>query len=305
MPFYISKIQEDKIMIHPIYNLNYNNNKNINFKGLNTTFNKFSPFNFYMEKVFDRYTYISKDRWFPIDETIKPHLKVLNLLNGKNSMELWDINPDKSKKYIIFYHGLGQNVSSNQEMYKKILDKGYAVLAPEYGSFGKNSGTISEKTINENAKAAIEYLNNNGIPNENIGVVGFSMGSFPAIETASKNKKLRFLVLISPFNSMRNEAELLSKGATIRLPKLIKYVIKKFPSILKHLDNIFKTHRKMKNIDAPIYLIHSSNDKIVPQKSTEELAKKAVNLKEFIILEKGGHNIEINKLNAFDKLSDI
>ena len=32
---------------------------------------------------------------------------------------------------------------------------------------------------------------------------------------------------------------------------------------------------------------------------------KAVNLKEFIILEKGGHNIEINKLNAFDKLSDI
>ena len=130
--FFIFPELEDKIMIHPIYNLNYNNNKNINFKGLNTTFNKFSPFNFYMEKVFDRYTYISKNRWFPIDETIKPHLKVLNLLNGKNSMELWDINPDKSKKYIIFYHGLGQNVSSNQEMYKKILDKGYAVLSKRY-----------------------------------------------------------------------------------------------------------------------------------------------------------------------------
>ncbi len=48
------------------------------------------------------------------------------------------------------------------------------------------------------------------------------MRSFPAIETASKNKKLRFLVLISPFNSMRNEVEVLSKGATIRLPKILK-----------------------------------------------------------------------------------
>ena len=298
-------------MIYPINNysitsLNYQNKNNPNFTGLSNPLKRLSPYNFYMEKVFDRYTHISKNRWMPIDEVIKPNLNVLKLSNGKYKTEAWEINPNnKKKKYIIFFHGLGQNISSNQDIYKKILKKGYAVLAPEYGEFGSNTDKMTAKVIKKQTAMALEYLNKKGIPNENIGVIGFSMGSFPAIEMASKNKNLKFLVLISPFNSLRNEVELLTKGTTIRLPKLLKYSINKFPFLLNHIDNIFKTHRKMKNIDAPIYLIHSSNDKIVPQKSTEELAKKAVNLKEFIILEKGGHNIEINKLNAFDQLKDI
>ncbi len=296
-------------MIYPVSSINfYNRNNNrsindINFKGVNI--NKLSPFNFYMEKVFDRYTYISKNRWFPVDETIKPHLKILQLSKGNANLEAWEINPENSKKYIIFYHGIGQNISSNQEMYKKIINKGYAVLAPEYGTFGKSSGKMSSKSIKDNAEAAIEYLNNKGIQNKNIGVIGFSMGSFPAIEMASKNKNLKFLVLISPFNSMKSEAEIFAKGTTVKLPKLIKYSIDKFPFLLSHLDNIFKTNKKMKKIDAPVYLIHSANDRIVPTKSTEELARKTINLKEFVVLEKGGHNIETNKLNAFDKLSDI
>lgn len=295
-------------MIYPINNNNFSNYKktyNTSFNGLENTINKLSPLNFYMEKAFNRYSYISKNRWVPVDETIKPSLKVLNLLKGKNNIEAWEINPARSEQYIIFYHGLGQNISSNQEMYKRILDKGYAVLAPEYGSFGRSNGKMTAKTIAKNTQAAIEYLNKNGIPNENIGVIGFSMGSFPAIETAAKNKNLKFLMLISPFNSIRNEIELLAKGSTVRLPKLLRLGIEKFPFLLKHLDNVFKTNKKMKKIDAPIYLIHSSNDKIVPQKSTEDLAQRATNLKKFIILEKGGHNIETNKLNAFDSLSDI
>ena len=290
-------------MIYPVNNYagnNYYYQNNINFKGLSK---KISPFNIYMQKIFDRYSVISKNRWFPIDEALKPHLKTLALTKGKKTIQIWDINPNNSKKYVIFYHGLGQNISSNQEMYKKILEKGYAVLAPEYNSFEKSG--ISEKTIRENTETAIKYLKEKGVMNEDIGIVGFSMGSFPAIETASNNKNLKFLVLISPFNSMRNEAELLTKGKTVKLPKLMKYFIKKFPFLLKHLDNTFKTSKKMKGIDAPVYLIHSSNDKIVSQKSTEELAKMTNNLKKLVILEKGGHAIDINKLNAFDNLSDI
>ena len=83
-----------------------------------------------MEKIFDRYTHISKNRWMPIDETIKPNLNILKLSKEKYSTEAWEINPNNSrKKYIIFFHGLGQNTSSNQDIYKKILKKGYALLA--------------------------------------------------------------------------------------------------------------------------------------------------------------------------------
>ncbi len=298
-------------MIYPINNysitsLNYQNKNNPNFNGLNNPLKRLSPYNFYMEKVFDRYTHISKNRWMPIDEVIKPNLNVLKLSNGKYKTEAWEINPNnKKKKYIIFFHGLGQNISSNQDIYKKILKKGYAVLAPEYGEFGSNTDKMTAKVIKKQTAMALEYLNKKGIPNENIGVIGFSMGSFPAIEMASKNKNLKFLVLISPFNSLRNEVELLTKGTTIRLPKLLKYSINKFPFLLNHIDNIFKNNKKLKSIESPVYLIHSSNDKIVPQKSTEDIANKVMHLKQFILLEKGGHVIEENKLNAFDQLKDI
>lgn len=298
-------------MIYPINNysitsLNYQNKNNPNFTGLSNPLKRLSPYNFYMEKVFDRYTHISKNRWMPIDEVIKPNLNVLKLSNGKYKTEAWEINTNnKKKKYIIFFHGLGQNISSNQDIYKKILKKGYAVLAPEYGEFGSNTDKMTAKVIKKQTAMALEYLNKKGIPNENIGVIGFSMGSFPAIEMASKNKNLKFLVLISPFNSLRNEVELLTKGTTIRLPKLLKYSINKFPFLLNHIDNIFKNNKKLKSIESPVYLIHSLNDKIVPQKSTEDIANKVMHLKQFILLEKGGHVIEENKLNAFDQLKDI
>ncbi len=296
-------------MIYPINNYsfsNLNHKNNPTFTGFSNTLRKLSPYNFYMEKIFDRYTHISKNRWMPIDETIKPNLNILKLSKEKYSTEAWEINPNNSrKKYIIFFHGLGQNTSSNQDIYKKILKKGYALLAPEYGEFGKNTDKISAKVIQKQTEMAIEYLNKKGIPNERIGVIGFSMGSFPAIEMASKNKDLKFLVLISPLNSLRNEVDLLTKGTTVKLPKLLKYGINKFPFLLNHIDNIFKNNKKLKSIQSPVYLIHSVNDKIVPQKSTEDIAHKVMNLKQFILLEKGGHVIEENKLNAFDQLIDI
>lgn len=296
-------------MIYPITNYsftNYQTKNNPNFTGFNNPLKKMSPYNFYMEKVFDRYTHISKHRWAPIDQIIKPNLNVLKLSKGKYSTEAWEINPNNNrKKYIIFFHGLGQNISSNQDIYKKILKKGYAVLAPEYGEFGTNTDKMTATVIKKQTEMTIDYLHKKGIPNDKIGVIGFSMGSFPAIEMASKNKDINFLVLISPFNSLRNEVELLTKGTTIRLPKLLKYSIDKFPFLLNHIDNIFKTNKKLKSIEAPVYLIHSANDKIVPKKSTEDIARKVINLKQFIILEKGGHVIEENKLNAFDQLKDI
>lgn len=298
------------MIIHPInyfntkqYTTSYNNQNNINFVGLNSNIRKISPLNTYMNKVFDRFTYISKNRWVPVDKSIKPFLKKGNIQVGKEKMQFWEINPNNAKKYIIFYHGIGQNISTNQQMYKSIINKGYGVIAPEYISFDKTE--LSEKAIKVKTQSAIDYLNKQGIQNKDIGVVGFSMGSFPAVETAYRNKDIKFLVLISPFNSLKNEIAMLTQGIALKLPKVIKYSIKKFPFILSHLDNIFKTKKKLQKINTPLYIIHSENDKVVPKKSSEELSKKVKNLKEFIVVEKGGHNIEQNKLDAFNSLSDI
>ncbi len=293
-------------MIHPIniyntYNNHYYNNSNPNFTGLK----KISPVNYCMGKVLNKYTNMSNNRWFPIDNTLKPFSKIITLKKGENVTKALDINPYNSDKYVIFYHGLGQNISSNQEVYKRIIAKGYGILTSEYAFFGKSKGKMNAKSIKHNTDAAIEYLNNKGIETANIGIMGYSMGSFPAIDLATKRNDFRFLILISPFNSLKNEKEMLLQDRMFNLPSYMKYAIKNFPFLLKIIDNTFKTNKKIKNLELPIYLIHSENDKIIPVKSTKQLANFSKNLKAFILLKTGGHIIEENKIKAFEKLTDI
>lgn len=277
---------------------------NVTFTGINSI--KISPIKICMKKTFDRFKYLSKTRIEPICEELNPYTKFIQLKIGKNALaEAIDINPNNSEKYIVFFHGLGQNITTNQNIYKAFINKGYGVLASEYGGFGNSTGEISRKSIKQTSKAIMDYLNKKNIKNNNIGIVGFSMGSFPSLEMSTLNKETQFLVLISPFSSFKNEIGMLTKGNSIRLPKFIKYSISKFPFLLKPLDNIFKIKNKIKKIKTPLYLIHSSNDNIVPVKSIIELSKISNNLKELIIVKNGGHKVEKSKIDVFNKLKDI
>ncbi len=308
----VSPILNTTYSNHNIYQFNRNYKYNqvqttttTAFTGINNTLEHLSPLNYFMRGILNRFINISKLRRFVIDKELKNSINVVYLKAGKNISQAWDINPDNSKKYIIFYHGLGQNITSNQELYKSMLKKGYGVLAPEYGGFGDSTGAVTAEAIKQNTKSAIKYLQNKGINKDNIGVVGFSLGSFPAITLAHKNENLKFLVLISPFNSLKNETDVLLKGHTVKLPKYLKYLMEKFPFLIDTLDWSFQNLNKVKKLKLPVYLIHSENDKIISTKSTKELASHTKNLKQFVILPTGGHSIDSGKITAFNNLSDI
>ena len=221
---------------------------------------------------------------------MRPNFKVVRKEINGHIFNAFDVNPYNEKKYIIFYHGVGQNITSNQPLYKSMVDKGYGVLSCEYGSFGDNTEDLSKKSIRRTGQMALDYLHNKNI--DEIGIVGYSMGSFPALETTVQNSDAKFLVLISPFNSLKNELE----------PKLLRKILKKFPFLLSSFDNTFNTKSNIKKIKAPTFLIHSSDDKLVPLKSTQELADKSNSLKKLIVLEKGGHHMDDYKLEAFQNL---
>lgn len=307
------------MLISPIQNTNYSDYKNYNlvgrktdlrntstsFNGINGTLEHLSPLKYCMRGILGRFTNISKVRKFNIDKDFINSLKIVSIKTGKGTSQAWDINPNNSKKYIIFYHGIGQNITSNQELYKTMIKKGYGVFAPEYGGFGESSGTVTASSIRQNTIGAIKYLIDKGIKRDDIGVVGFSLGSYPAVTLAHNNKDLKFLVLISPFNSLQNETQVLLKGSTVKLPKAFKYLIEKFPPLIKTLDWSFQTLKKVKSLKLPVYFIHSENDKIISTSSTQELANCSRNLKELVILKTGGHSIDPEKINAFSKLNGI
>lgn len=269
----------------------YDNSQN--FEGI-------SPIGRYITSTFDRFSAMSKKKWYPIDETLAPFTKTLNFQKGKHIFNALDINPTNSRKYVIFYHGVGQNVSFNQEFYKRAIEKGYGVLTCEYGAFGENTEKFTQKSIRRTAQMALDYLANKDV--KEVGVIGFSMGSFPAVETTKRNKNTAFLILISPYSSLKNELNKIIKGNMIKLPKFVKFLIRKFPFLVNELDRMSRVGAKLNKLDTKTYLIHSKTDKIIPYQSTQELAKKTKNLQQLIILKDGTHNIDSSKLEAFSDL---
>lgn len=287
------------VMITPILSNNYQSNYNPNFKGLEI--NKIPPFKNYINKTFDRFAQVSKTRWHAIDRSLEPNLKVVKKKFGDHVLHAMDINPYNEKKYIIFFHGIGQNVTSNQALYKRIIDKGYGILSCEYGNFGNNAEKLTTKSIQNTADMAIKHLKSQNI--NDIGVVGYSAGGFPALETAvAAGENCKFLVLISPINSLKDEFNNVAKGNMVKLPKIVKFVLKKIPFIFNSLENILNLKQTIKKNNAPTYMIYSIKDSVVPPTSTENLSKQINNLRGIVKLKEGGHSIDDGKLDAFSNL---
>lgn len=288
-------------MISPVsYKINNYQYQQNSIHKSNQTFTGFSPLKNYMDKTVGRFNVMSKYRWHDVDDDLKVGLKIISEKIGDKIFNAWDLNPNNSKKYIMFFHGMGQNISSNQPLYRKMIEKGFGVLSCEYGGFGENTDMISKAAIKNTVKQSLQYLKNKDI--NDVGVTGYSMGSFPAIETASQNPNTKFLVLIAPFNSLKTEVSNIIQWNIIRMPKIIKFLLKKFPFLLNSLDRTFKTQKRLANIDTPTFLIRATGDRVVSQKSTKGLICSAKNLKSFIELQEGGHSMDDAKLSAFSNL---
>ena len=88
----------------------------------------------------------------------------------------------------------------------------------------------------------------------------------------------------------------------VKLPKIVKFVLKKIPFIFNSLENILNLKQTIKKNNAPTYMIYSIKDNVVPPTSTENLSKQINNLREIVKLKDGGHSIDDGKLDAFSNL---
>ena len=288
-------------MITPIaYRVNNYQYQQNNLYRNSQTFTGFSPFQKYMDKSVYRFNKMSKYRWHDVSDDLDVGIKFVAEKFGNKVLHAWDMNPNNSKKYILFFHGMGQNISSNQALYRKMIKKGFGVLSCEYGGFGYNNDKFNRAAINDTVEMSLKYLKNKKI--ENIGVTGYSMGSFPAIEAASQNPNTKFLVLIAPFNSLKSEVSNIIQWNIIKIPKVFKFLLKKFPFLLNGLDGMFKTQERLADVNAPTYLIHAAGDKVVSSKSVQKLVGSAKNIKDVIELQEGGHSMDDAKIGAFFKL---
>lgn len=178
---------------------------------------------------------------------------------------------EKSRDILILYsHGNGGNLT----WYTPTLDilKNFGdVLAYDYPGYGLSKGTCNEKDVLNSGLIAYDYAISLGY--KRILCYGFSMGGSVSINIASQRKP-DGLILQSTFACICD-----------CIPSFVQFTIQEF----------FRSIDKVKDVECPVVVLHSTEDRVVPYDSSIRLYNSLANKKKFIDI-KGGHNsAKLNK----------
>ena len=181
----------------------------------------------------------------------------------------------ENPKGIVFY--LKGNSRSIKGWGKFAVDfgrLGYDVAMVDYRGFGKSTGRRSEKGIKSDLQLCYDTIKQK-VDEKYIILYGRSMGSGFAAKLASNNNP-RMLILESPYYSLQ-------KLAKRYVPFMPLSLLMRFP---------VRTYKWLKYVDCPIKIIHGTNDKLIPFKTTLTLSKiRPDNTRLYAVIGAGHNNL--------------
>ena len=193
-------------------------------------------------------------------------------------LKSWIIKKDFKKfKTLVIFHGNAGHLSNRiyklNELYKLDIN----ILLISWRGFSGNKGSPTENNLYKDAKAAIKWLNEEGVSNNQIILYGESLGSGVAVELGKENN-FNSIILESPFTSIENSAKIYYPYLPVRLILKDRY------------DSI----SKIKMINIPILIMHGEKDDVVPFSMGKELFEKANSPKQSYFTPEDDHMMEFN-----------
>ncbi len=193
-------------------------------------------------------------------------------------LKSWLIKKDFIKyKTLIVFHGNAGHLSNRiyklNELYKLDIN----ILLISWRGFSGNNGSPTEQNLYRDAEAAIKWLKDQKVRNNQIILYGESLGSGVAVEIGKRNK-YNSIILESPFTSIENSAKIYYPYLPVRLLLKDRY------------DSI----SKIKMIDYPVLIMHGKKDDVVPFSMGKELYEKANSPKHSYFTSDDDHMMEFN-----------
>tara|TARA_B110000259_G_scaffold188366_1_gene246769 strand:+ start:4519 stop:5316 length:798 start_codon:yes stop_codon:yes gene_type:complete len=160
--------------------------------------------------------------------------------------------PQKSNKIFVYFHG---NAGANIHI---VIDKFFKktnlnILAPTYIGYKPSNGKPSEENFYLSADKVMEYLLQNGWKEENIIIMGSSLGGAAATYIASKYPKLNRTIIVNSFDSIHSMCQ------------------EQYYIFCIFAKNIINSSKYAKNIEGKIFQFHSIYDETVPYKLGKKL----------------------------------
>ena len=185
----------------------------------------------------------------------------------------WFVPVPDAQGTVLFFHGNAGNISHRMDYMPMFQRLGYNLFIFDYRGYGQSSGSPSEAGTYLDAQAAWHYLTEvKGIAPSQIVLYGESLGGPIAAWLAAREKPAS-LILASSFTSAPDLAETIYPYLPVRLIARFSY----------------NTLESLASNTAPLLVMHSPQDEIVPFEHGQRLFQAASEPKQFLTLE-GGHN---------------
>lgn len=207
-------------------------------------------------------------------DAIGLHYEVLRIPTADGEeLGAWFLPADEERAVLLFFHGNAGNISHRLESLRIFHELGLSVLIFDYRGYGRSTGRPSEPGTHEDALAAWRHLvDERGVPANRVLLFGRSLGGAVATRLAAEQLP-RGLILESTFRSVPDLAAELYPFLPVRMLARIAYPVEK----------------TLPAVRAPVLVIHSRGDEIIPFRHGQALHAAANPPKELLALD-GDHN---------------
>ncbi|CAE6535905.1 unnamed protein product [Rhizoctonia solani] len=217
--------------------------------------------------------FVAADGFYQKHLKLEPPLKgeSANLDEKRKTLESMLPIALKSHPTILFFHGnaMTRAFYLRTRLYSTLSSRLDAnVFAIDYRGFGDSEGVPSEQGLLSDARAAWDWLIENGAKESDITVVGQSLGTGVSAglvaELAEEDVSPRGMVLLSPYSSIATLLETYNMGGKLPILQPLQKFRFVFGFVLKFLRHRFDTLSVINDITCPITIIHATDDWDIP-----------------------------------------
>ena len=174
---------------------------------------------------------------------------------------------------LVYFHGNAGHIGDRAAKIRAYLDAGYGVLLAAYRGYGGHSGRPTEAGLYADARAAIDWLQAQGLEPSDLVLYGESLGTGVAVQIGTEYD-VAAIVLEAPFSSVVDVGQ-------ARFP---------FLPVGRLMHDRFDSATKIARIDAPVLILHGEHDRTVPIRFGRRLYAASVEPRRFELFPEAGHN---------------
>ena len=213
--------------------------------------------------------------------------------DGNKLRSVFYESPKTTKNTLLMFHGNAGPIENRFYKLNKLSKYNQNILLISWRSYSGNEGSPTEQGLYDDAKSAINWLQNKGYESEDIVIYGESLGTAVSIEM-TQDKSFKGLILEAPFTSMVDAAK-------FHYPYLpVSWMLK----------DRYMSKDKIKNINTPLFIMHAKGDSIVPFWMGEKMYELANEPKMNYFIDENEHLVTyddelMKNMDNFYKLIDV